>query len=156
VSCARIGRRQVLDVRHLDDRGSSGAATQTACGPQRAGDPAGDDLLLLALLVRAQQLLAEVVVDRRIGRAARRARQRDRRGAQSLAAHSSSGEAATKAASPAAGAEHVAGLEGGAQDPNTAAASCGAGAWTATSRARTIFSNAPARMRSTARATAAS
>ena len=46
----------------------------------------GDDPVLFAVLLRAQQPLAEVVVDRRVGRAGRRAGERDRRSALALAA----------------------------------------------------------------------
>ena len=67
--------------------GSSAGVTQTLCGPQRLHDPPRDDRLLLAVLRRAQQLLAEVVVDGGVGAAARRARERERAGAQALAAH---------------------------------------------------------------------
>jgi len=42
----------------------------------------------------------------------------------------------------------------GAVDEELGYTSCGVGAWTATSRASTTFSSAPARIRSTARATA--
>ena len=47
-------------------------------------------------LAGPQQLLAEVVVDRRVGRAAGRAGQRDRRGAQPLAAHQQLGRGARR------------------------------------------------------------
>ena len=95
--------------------GSSGAVTQTRVRAQRARDPAGDDRLLLAVLVGAQQLLAEVVVDRRVGRAARRAGQRDRRGPLALAAHQQLRRGGDERGVAAAGAEHEAGAERGAQ-----------------------------------------
>jgi hypothetical protein len=69
---------------------------------------------------------------------------------------SSSGLAAMNAASPRPAQKQKHEGKPSRRTPKTAAASCGAGAWTCTSRARTIFSSAPARMRSTARATAAS
>ena len=72
----------------------------------------GDDRLLLAVLVAAQQLLAEVVVDRRVGAAPGRAGQRDGRDAlPPSGARSSSGLAPTKAASRRAAAEAEAGRE---------------------------------------------
>ena len=67
---------------------------------QRAGDPADDDRLLLAVLVGAQELLAEVVVDGGVGGAAGGAGERDGLRAGPSRRISSSGEAATNAASP--------------------------------------------------------
>ena len=69
---------------------------------------------------------------------------------------SSSGEAPTKAASPRPAQKTKQDEKPARRTPKTAAASCGDGAWTATSRASTIFWKAPARIRSTARSTAAS
>ena len=96
--------------------GSSGAATQTACGRSARAIRWRDDLLLLAVLLRAHQLLAEVVVDRRVGGAAGRAGERDGRGAQALAAHEQLRRRGDERGVAAARAEHVAGLESGAQD----------------------------------------
>ena len=137
--------------------GSSGAATQTRVRAQRAGDPADDDRLLLAVLVGAQQLLAEVVVDGGVGGAAGRAGQRDGLRAVAVAADQQLRRGGDEGRVAAAGAEDVTGLEAaraGRRRPRRRRARVGA--WTVTSRASTIFSNAPARIRSTARATAAS
>ena len=54
---------------------------------QRALDPPRDDRVLLAVARVAQQLLAEVVVDRGVGAAAGRAGERERAHALALAAH---------------------------------------------------------------------
>ena len=86
VSCARIGVARCWMLATLTIAGSSGAVTQTACGRSARAIRRVDDRLLLAVLLGAQQLLAEVVVDRRVGRAAGRAGERDGRGAQALAA----------------------------------------------------------------------
>ena len=61
--------------------GSSAASTQTACGRRAPDDPrALDDPLLAAVLVAAQELLAEVrIVDRGVGAAPGRAGEGDRR-----------------------------------------------------------------------------
>ena len=96
--------------------GSFGAATQTACGRSARAIRWRDDRLLLAVLGRAEQLLAEVVVDRGVGRAADRARERDRGGAQALAAHEQLGRGGDERALAAAGAEDEAGAERRAQD----------------------------------------
>ena len=101
----------------LTTAGSSGAVDPDRVRAQRAGDPAGDDRLLLAVLGRAEQLLAEVVVDGRVGRAADRAGERDGRRAQPLAAHEQLRRGGHERAVAAAGAEHEAGAEGGAQHP---------------------------------------
>ena len=82
-SWARIGDAEVLDVRDAHERRLGRGRDPDGVRAQRAGDPAGDDLVLLAVLVAAQQLLAKVVVDRRVGAAARGARERD--GARALA-----------------------------------------------------------------------
>ena len=91
---------EVLDVRDADDRGLVGRGDPDGVGSQGAGDPADDDLLLLAVLGGAHELLAEVVVDGGVGGAAGGAGQRDGLGAGPSRRTSSSGEAATKAASP--------------------------------------------------------
>ena len=70
-------RAQVLDVRDLDQRGLVGRGDPDRVRAQRAGDPADDDRLLLAVLVGAQELLAEVVVDGGVGGAAGGAGERD-------------------------------------------------------------------------------
>ena len=67
---------------------------------------------------------------------------------------SSSGLAATNALSPRPAQKVKHDGNASRSTPSTAAGSCARGAWTCTSRARTILSSAPARMRSTARATA--
>ena len=71
----------------LRDDGLLGRGDPDAGGAQGAHDAPRDDRLLLAVLVGAQQLLAEVVVDGRVGAAARRTRKGQRSGAQALAAH---------------------------------------------------------------------
>ena len=109
-------RREVLDVGDLDDRRLLGRGDPDGVRAQRAGDPVGDDRLLLAVLGRAEQLLAEVVVDRRVGGAADRARERDRGDAQALAAHEQLGRGGDERALAAAGAEDEAGAERGAED----------------------------------------
>ena len=85
--------------------GSSGRGDPHGVRAQRAGDPARDDGLLLAVLLGLQQLLAEVVVDRRVGGAARRAGQRDGRGALALAAHEQLGRGGHEGGVAAADAE---------------------------------------------------
>ena len=131
--------------------GSSGAATQTAWGLQRAGDAADDDRLLLAVLGRAQELLAEVVVDGGVGGAAGGAGQGDGLGSVAVAADQQLWRGGDEGGVAAAGAEDVTGWKPARRTPKTAAASWAVGAWTVTSRASTIFSKSPALMRSTAR-----
>ena len=75
-------RREVLDVRDLDDDRLGRGRHPDRVRPQRLGDPPHDDRVLVAVLVAAQQLLAEVVVDGRVGAAPRGAGQRDRAGAR--------------------------------------------------------------------------
>ena len=149
-------RREVLDIGHPHDRGLVRRRHPDTQRAQRARDAAADDRLLLAVLGRLQQLLAEVRVDRGIGGPARRSGERDRRRPQALAPHQQlrRGADERRVAHPAQYTKHDSNPS--RSTPNTAAASCGAGAWTATSRASTIFSNAPERIRSTARATASS
>ena len=69
---------------------------------------------------------------------------------------SSSGLAAMNALSPRAAQTTWHDGKASRSTPRTAATSCGPGAWTCTSRASTTLSSAPERIRSTARATAAS
>ena len=83
---------------------------------QRAGDPADDDRLLLAVLVGAQQLLAEVVVDGGIGGAAGGAGERDGLGAGAVAADQQLRRGGDEGRVAAAGAEDVTGVEARAQD----------------------------------------
>ena len=95
-------------------------------------------------LRRAQQPLAEVVVDGRVGAAARRAGQRERRGPQALAADQQLGAGGDERAVAAADAEDVAGREGLAQDAEDRGRVVVAPARApATSRASTIFSSSP-------------
>ena len=90
---ARLGqlgdhrRRQVLDVRHLDDLRLGRRLDPDRVRAQGADDPLGDDPLLAAVLVAAQQLLAEVVVDGGVGAAPGRAGEGDGRDAGAGAAH---------------------------------------------------------------------
>ena len=136
--------------------GSSGAVTQTACGRSARA-------IRRATIACSSRSLAEPSscsprwsstagsAERRIEPASAtvEVRSPSRR-------TSSSGEAATNALSPRPAQNTKQEPKAARSTPNVAAASCGAGAWTATSRASTIFSSAPARMRSTARATASS
>ena len=129
-----------------------------ACGRSARAMRRDDDGLLLAVLVRAQQLLAQVRVDGRVGLAPGRAGQRERRGP-----HRPRGGPAARARRPRNALSPRAGAEARSRTGTPraarrarAAASWGAAAWTCTSRASTTFSRSPARMRSTARATAAS
>ena len=85
--------------------GSSAAVTHTLVRAQRADDAPRDDRLLLAVLVGAQQLLAEVVVDGGIGAAARRAGEREGARAQAVAADEQLGAGGDERALPAPGAE---------------------------------------------------
>ena len=135
--------------------GSCGRGDPDRVRAQRARDPVGDDRLLLAVLVRAQQLLAEVVVDRRVGRAADRAGQRDRRGAQPLAADEQLGRGGDERARRRGRRRTRSRSRTPSAGPRTRRRRRAASArGRATSRASTIFSKAPARIRSTARATA--
>ena len=122
--------------------GSSAAVTQTLCGPQRARDAPGDDRLLLAVLGRAQELLAEVVVDGGVGAAARRAGERERRRAQALAADEQLGAGGDERGVAAAGAEDVAARERLAQHAEDRGGVVRRAArGPATSRASTTFSS---------------
>ena len=80
-------RAEVLDVRDPHDLGLVGHRHPDRVRPQRPLDPPGDDRVLLAVLVGAQEPLAEVVVDRRVGAAADRAGEGDGADAQAAAAH---------------------------------------------------------------------
>ncbi len=90
---ARLGelgdhrRRQVLDVRHLDDLRLRRGLDPDRVRAQGADDSLGDDPLLAPVLVAAQQLLAEVVVDGGVGAAPGRAREGDGRDASAGAPH---------------------------------------------------------------------
>ena len=156
-SWARIGVARCWMFATLISVGLVGGGDPDGVRAQRAGDAADDDRLLLAVLVGAQQLLAEVVVDGGIGGAAGGAGQRDGLGAVAVAADQQLGRGGDEGRVAAAGAEDVTGLRSrraGRRRPRRRRGR--SGAWTVTSRASTIFSNAPARMRSTARATAPS
>ena len=95
--------------------GSGAAATHTACGRSALRDPAHDDALLLAVLVAAQQRLAEVVVHGRVGAAPCRAGERDRRGALAVTAHQQLGRGADEGRVAAADGVDVARREARAQ-----------------------------------------
>ena len=90
---ARLGElgvdrgREVLDVGDLDQARLGRGLDPDRMGAQPADDPPGDDLVLGAVLGALQQLLADVVVDRGVGAAPRRAGQGDRRGARPRAAN---------------------------------------------------------------------
>jgi hypothetical protein len=77
----------LLHVLHLDQHRVVRAGHPDADRLQRALDAARHDRLLLTVLDAAQQLLAEVIVHRRVGAAARRARERHGLGAGAVAAH---------------------------------------------------------------------
>ena len=74
--------------------GSGAASTQTACGRSARTIRSDDDRVLAAVLVAAQQLLAEVVVDRGVGAAPGRAGEGDGRDAGARAAHQQLGAGA--------------------------------------------------------------
>ena len=113
---------------------------------QRALDPPRDDRVLLAVLLRAQQPLAEVVVDRRVGAAPDRPGQRDRAHAQPLAAHQQLGRRADeRRRRPARRRRRSSRRRPRAARRRPRRRRGGAGAWTSTSRASTIFSRRPAR-----------
>ena len=104
-------RAQVLDVGDLDQRGFVGGGDPDRVRAQRAGDPADDDRLLLAVLVGAQELLPEVIVDGRVRAAAGGAGERDGLGAVAVAADQQLGRRGDERGVAAAGAEDVARLE---------------------------------------------
>ena len=115
-SWARIGVARCWMLAIARDDGLLGRRHPHAHRAQRADDAPGDDRLLLAVLVGAQQLLAEVVVDGGVGAAPRRAGQRERPGAQAVAADEQLGAGGDERALPAPGAEGEARREGLAQD----------------------------------------
>ena len=71
-------RPEVLDVRDLHERRLRGGGHPHGVRGEHPRDPAGDDRVLLTVLLASEQLLAEVVIDRRIGAAPGRAGERDR------------------------------------------------------------------------------
>ena len=77
---------EVLDVRDLDEGRLVRGGDPDRVGAQGAGDAADDDRLLFAVLVGAQEPLAEVVVDGGVGGAAGGAGQRDGLGSVAVAA----------------------------------------------------------------------
>ena len=109
-------RGQVLDVGHAHDHRLGGRSHPHRVRLQRALDPPGHDRLLLAVLGAAQKLLAQVIVDCRIGAAPRRARQRHRAGALALATHEELGAGGEEGGGSVADGEHRALREGLAQD----------------------------------------
>ena len=114
---ARLGelgvdrRREMLDVRDLDDARLVGGLDPDGVRAQRALDPPRDDPVLGAVLVGAQELLAEVIVDAGVGAAPRRARERDRRGDGAAAADEQLGAGADERRLRRADAEAEAGRE---------------------------------------------
>jgi hypothetical protein len=149
-------RGQVLDVRDGDEHGLGRGGDEDGVRGQRALDAPRDDRVLLAVLGRLEQLLAEVGVDGGVGAAARRAGQGHRARPQPVAAHEQLGAGGDERRVAAAGAEDEARRERLAQD-----AEHGSGVV----RARRVdldlagehdLVQAPGRMRSTAPATAAS
>ena len=121
-------RREVLDVRDLDHLGLRAASTHTAM-PASARRSACRRSRALSGSSRAQELLAEMVVDGRIGAPPRRAGQRHRGDAGAVRRTSSSGLAPRNAASGVPHAKAETGgelLAHGAEDG--AARSCADGA----------------------------
>ena len=95
--------------------GSSGAATQTLCGRSARAIRRVTIACSSRSLCRGEQLLAEVGVDGGVGGAARGAGERDRGGAQALAADEQLGRGADEGALAAADAVDVAGVEARAE-----------------------------------------
>ena len=110
-SWATIGVARCWMLATLTISGSALGLDPDRVRAQRAGDALGDDRVLAAVLVAAQQLLAEVVVDGRVGAAAGRAGEGDGGDAGPERRSSSSGLAPMKAASGRAAAEAEAGGE---------------------------------------------
>ena len=79
---------------------------------QAALDPLRDDRVLGAVLGAVEELLAEVVVDRRVGAASRRSGERHRRGDGAAAANEELGAGADERRLGRADAEAEAGAEG--------------------------------------------
>ena len=115
-SWARIGVARCWMFATLIRVGLVGGGDPDGVGAQGAGDAADDDRLLLAVLVGAQELLAEVVVDGGVGGAAGGAGQGDGLGAVAVAADQQLGRGGDEGGVAAAGAEDVTGLEARAQD----------------------------------------
>ena len=90
--------------------------THSERAAQGRSDAAGDDRVFRAVLGRAQQLLAEVVIDGRVGRAADRAGKGNGLGAGAVAADEQLGRRGDERGVAAADAEDEAVTEGGAQD----------------------------------------
>jgi hypothetical protein len=63
----------MLDVLNLGQPGLLRGGDPHAHGPERSADPARHDRLFLAVLGTAQELLAEVIVNGRVGAAPSRA-----------------------------------------------------------------------------------
>ena len=160
---ARLGQlgvdrgRQVLDVRDLDDDGLGRALDPDRDRGEPAFDPPGDDRVLGPVLVAVQKLLAEVVVDGRVGAAPGRPRQRDGRGDAAAAADEQLGAGADEGAPPACPRRSRSRSRTPLAARRTATpGECAEGAVTRTSRASTSLSTSPLRMILTASATAAS
>jgi hypothetical protein len=79
--------REVLDVRHPDQLGLLSGLDPHGVRPKCPLDPPRHDLVLGSVLLTAQELLAQVVVDRGIGAATHRARQGSRCGHCAAPAH---------------------------------------------------------------------
>ena len=129
-SWAWIGVARCWMFATLTSCGSGSEATQTACGRSARSIRRATISCSRAVLVASQEPLAEMVVDRRVGAAAGRARERDRRGTGSLAPDEQLGAGAEEGALRGAAAEAEAGREELAIAPKSAATSCGGGAST--------------------------
>ena len=101
-------RGEVLDVGDPHELGLGRGGDPDRVRAQRALDPPRDDRVLLAVARVAQQLLAEVVVDGRVGAAAGRAGERERAHAVALAAHQQLGAGGDQRRVAAPDAEHEA------------------------------------------------
>src|ERR1700722_16935092 len=77
----------MLDVCHPHERGLGRSRYPDRIAVERALDPSCHDRVLLAVALVAHQLLAQVCIDGWVGAATRRASQRDRADALTLAAH---------------------------------------------------------------------
>ncbi len=156
---ARLGqlgedrRRQMLDVCDLDDLRFRRRLDPHRMRAQGADDPRGDDALLAAVLVAAQQLLAEVVVDGRVGAAPGRAGEGNGGDAGAGAANQQLRAGAEEGGLRSAAAEAEAVGNCSRIEPKTAAGSCAEAPATTTSRASTTLLISPAPIRSVAAAT---
>ena len=155
-SCARIGVPRCWMLAIRTRIGSSACVIQTACGRSARS------IRLTTICCSSRSLAERRSCSPRwsstdgIGAAARRAGEGERSGPQALAADEQLG-AGREERRRRRGRPQRTWQDGNAsrRTPRTAAASCAVGAWTWTSRASTTLAKRPARISSTARATAA-